>query len=75
MRSCPEIGSNDVGIGLNFRGCSKRKPAAKIHAQHAIRNGRHKRHVMLNHDNRDAEIAPDILDPEREIARFLTVEA
>src|SRR5262249_50844826 len=74
MRLCPEISRDDVGIGLNLTGRSEGEKLAGVQAKHAIGDLCHQRHVVLDHHHSDAEIAADVINPEREIARFFRVE-
>ena len=49
---------------MNLAYRPNRQQLARIHAHDAISGFRDQRHIVLDHDNRYAKVAADIVDPE-----------
>ena len=70
-----EVSPDHGLVALDLRRAALAEYCPDIHHHHAIRDRRYQRHVVFDHDHRDAEFAAEAGNPVRHQFGFLVVEA
>ncbi|MGX1297675.1 hypothetical protein AB7M75_007583 [Bradyrhizobium ottawaense] len=75
MRQAPRYAATTSGVLLHFGGRAHRQHPSIIQRDDAIGDAVDQRHVVLDHQHGDAELALHVADPERHVVGLLDIEA
>src|SRR5262245_7010400 len=74
MPSASEVRLDHLGILLHLSRGAERDRTPVVQGEHPVRDGAHQAHVVLDHQDGDAEELRDVLDPEGHVLGLLDGE-